>query len=343
MFLTPVISSLKSNFPEAKITYIHTPWVRSLINHIKEVDDSIEFDIYSQKNFFSRFFSALKMIFTLRKRNFDLVFLGHRSSLFGIILLLAGIPIRLGFKETKFINYFAEFDKNLNEPQRYLKILRENNFKVSSENIHLTKSGCENEIRKEIKIGKDDFVLGIFPFGGVNPGTSMDIKRWGLNNYANLISVIEKNHPEIKIILFEGIKENEKWQAENVKGNYLIEKIDLEKISVCDLFISGDTGPLHIAAAFGVSTLSIFGPSDPRLVAPVENEETNALHSYIWMQPECSPCYTPETVMDKNNSKYWIGDSFICNVGDLRCLRAIGVEYVYNKFVGIYNEIKISL
>jgi ADP-heptose:LPS heptosyltransferase len=218
--------------------------------------------------------------------------------------------------------------------------LRENNITVSDENTHLERPAGNAEIRNSLNTGKSDFVLGIFPFGGVNPGTEMDIKRWGTGNYNELISHIQKNHPEIKILLFEGIKENENWQHENKYENVVKVKIDLDKISVCDLFISGDTGPLHIAAAFGISTLSIFGPSDPRLVAPVSSNDSNVIHKYIWTKPECSPCYTPETVLDKKNRKYWDGNNFICNTGDHRCVKDISVEYVYSNFVGILNELK---
>ena len=110
-----------------------------------------------------------------------------------------------------------------------------------------------------------------------------------------------------------------------------IKEICPELISVCNYFISGDTGPLHIAAAFGVSTLSLFGPSDPRLVAPENSDESKAKHMYIWSHPECSPCYTPETAINKKHSMYWKGNNFICWTGTNECIKNISIEEVFNE------------
>jgi ADP-heptose:LPS heptosyltransferase len=340
VFMTPAISSLKKNFPDAKFTFIHSPWIKDIINYVAEIDDTIEVDLHSQKNIFFKLFDVAKLIITLRKRKFDLVFLGHRNNAFGIILFLASIKYRFGFKNTMFINKPAVFDDTIKESKRYLKILNDNNLQVSMKNTHLTKPCNPQEIKSLLNIPGESFVIGVFPFGGINPGTGMNIKRWGKENYFKLISLIRKNHPGIQIVLFEGVQENEKLIYKNEFEDVKISKIDFNKISVCNLFVSGDTGPLHIAAAFDISTLSIFGPSDPRLVAPFDYDNSKVIHKYIWTKPECSPCYTPETAINKNNPKYWNKNSFICHTGNHKCIKEISVEYVYKNLIGIINEIK---
>jgi len=62
----------------------------------------------------------------------------------------------------------------------------------------------------------------------------------------------------------------------------------------CDLFIGGDSGPLHVAAAAGAATVSVFGPTDPELLAP-----RGRRHRYVRKRLACSPCYTPLTVQDE--------------------------------------------
>jgi len=340
VFMTPAISSLKKNFPDASFTFVHSPWIKNIMNYVKEIDDTIEIDLYSKKNILFKLSDVIKLIFTLRRKKFDLVFLGHRNNMFGIILFLAGIRYRLGFKNTVFINKPAVFDDIIKESKRYLKILSENNLRINTENTHLEKPNNREEIKNSLNITGKNFVIGVFPFGGINPGTGMDIKRWGEEKYSKLILLIKKNHPDIQIVLFEGVRENEKLINKKEFGDIKITKIDFGKISICDLFISGDTGPLHIAAAFDIPTLSIFGPSDPRLVAPFDYDNSKIIHKYIWTEPECSPCYTPATAIDKKNTKYWNRNSFICHTGDHKCIKDISVEYVYKNLIGIINEIK---
>jgi ADP-heptose:LPS heptosyltransferase len=53
----------------------------------------------------------------------------------------------------------------------------------------------------------------------------------------------------------------------------------------CDLFVSNDTGPLHMAAAMGTPTIGLFGPNSPTRYAPVGSHNTS-----IFKDVHCSPC-----------------------------------------------------
>jgi ADP-heptose:LPS heptosyltransferase len=52
------------------------------------------------------------------------------------------------------------------------------------------------------------------------------------------------------------------------------------------LFVGGDTGPFHIAGAFGVPVVGLFGPSDPIMNGPFGNDD-----AVVWKSVPCSPCY----------------------------------------------------
>jgi len=109
-------------------------------------------------------------------------------------------------------------------------------------------------------------------------------------------------------------------------SNIIIKTIDIDLISVCDVFACGDTGPLHIAAAFGIPTVALFGPSDADFVKPVSSD--NSQHILIWKKPWCSPCYNPVTAADRDNLKYWQNGVFRCHTGTLECMKSITVEEV---------------
>jgi heptosyltransferase-2 len=69
--------------------------------------------------------------------------------------------------------------------------------------------------------------------------------------------------------------------------------------------VAADSGPAHIAAAVGVAAVTLFGPTDPRLTAPLGPRQRP-----VWRQPSCSPCFLRECPIDH------------------RCLQAIEVAEV---------------
>ena len=72
-----------------------------------------------------------------------------------------------------------------------------------------------------------------------------------------------------------------------------------------DAFVGADSGPAHVAAAVGVPTVTLFGPTDPRVTAPLGRGQRA-----LWRQPPCAPCFRPDCPIDH------------------RCLRAIEVAEV---------------
>jgi heptosyltransferase-2 len=72
-----------------------------------------------------------------------------------------------------------------------------------------------------------------------------------------------------------------------------------------DAFVGADSGPAHVAAAVGVPTVTIFGPTDPRATAP-----SGPGQRALWRPPACAPCFRPECPIDH------------------RCLHAIQVDDV---------------
>lgn len=341
--MTPVIRALRKNFPDSKITYIANPWVKDLIKFLPEIDNELYFKLSQKENLFSKIVKGFKLIYLLRKQKFDLVFLGHRTNFLGLILRLSGIKYRMGFSETKFMNISSGYDEAFHEANRYLKIFRDNGYNVDSNKIVLKRISEKKELREKLNISENDIVLGVFPFGGINPGTDMDIKRWESVKYNELIKKLNSVYSDIKILVFKGTEKNE--MLNNLSGNINVIKlkINIESIQLCDLFISGDTGPLHIASAFDICTLAVFGPTDPgQYSTGYLEKDSKSVHEIIWHKIECSPCYTPATSINRKNKLYWKNGSFICYKGHHNCIREITVEEVFNKSREIINQIRIK-
>jgi ADP-heptose:LPS heptosyltransferase len=341
VMLTPVINTLKENFPDAQITLIVCSWVEGITGYLKNVDSVIINDDLYKKKLFDKLKGVKNIITVLREHSFDLAFLGHRNNVFGLILKLSRIKIRLGFSNTKFINYGEPFDDKQHEVYRYLSILNSIGIEPKVSQLELKQKIKRDEIKNKFNIEDGKFIIGIFPFGGINPGTGMNIKRWELKKYFELIEKVKIDYPDALIILFEGSEKDEKIKETERSKIVIKREINFNLISICNIIISGDTGAMHIAAGFNVSTLSIFGPTDPQLLAPLNTQaDLKVIHRYIWKRPECSPCYTPETAMDKKNSKYWKDGYFFCNTGTHICMKEISVAEVFINFSEMIKTIR---
>lgn len=337
--MTPAIYSLKNNFPDAKIYYAYSKWVSPMMDYIPFLDGSILFENVYSKSIFARISGAIKFILRLRKEKFDMVLYGHRTNSLSLILALSGIKYRLGFEGTKYLTHTAKYKEDIQEYSRYQEVLKKNGLKTSTVVPFLNKPEF-SKVRQRIGIGTDEKVIGIFPAAGNNPGTQMSIKKWNEENFYELARKINQNYPAIKLIIFEGKAAGEKIELPpNIKA--IKHQIENDVISCCDMFISADTGSLHIAAGFDVSTISIFGPTDPRLLAPAESEHSPARHVHLWNNMECSPCYTPATAIDKSNTEYWASDVFKCRLGTNECMRSVSVDDVYKTFEKLHQYFEI--
>ena len=158
-------------------------------------------------------------------------------------------------------------------------------------------------------------------------------RRWHKENFIRLIEVVSKRYGVT--ILLIGSKSEEQYVTDlyndlsgfarqrtfNLSG-----KTDLKELvalfSLMDLFITNDSGPLHIAAATGVKTVSFFGPETPQLYGPQGGN-----HCVFYAGIECSPC------LNALNAK-------IANcAGDNRCMRAIRSEEVIEVVCRLLDEV----
>lgn len=157
----------------------------------------------------------------------------------------------------------------------------------------------------------------------------MIIKRWGPERYAKLILSL---YTELHLAPMMLGGKTDRKTIEEIVGMLPSEIPILNAVDVgglgevcgflkrCSVVIGGDTGPVHMAAALGVPSVMIFGPSDPRLVAPFGD-----IHRSVWKRVPCSPCYTPSSVLNKSNYE---GNNFVCWTKTHECLTLIGVEEV---------------
>ena len=104
----------------------------------------------------------------------------------------------------------------------------------------------------------------------IHVGSGSAAKRWPLDNFlavAARIAAVPKTH----VLLVSGPAENVKGLRLPANSTYLpdVRLIDLAALlSTCALYLGNDSGITHIAAALGVPTVALFGPTDPAIWGP---------------------------------------------------------------------------
>ena len=135
---------------------------------------------------------------------------------------------------------------------------------------------------------------------GINPGAHYgSSKRWYPSEFANVASSLSNKYD---IIIFGGPNEQnfasdiEKHLIENGIENFqnLAGKTSIEElinlIRNLDLFITNDSGPMHLAAAMQIPTIAIFGPTNDKETSQWKNEKSLIVKKNL----DCQPCLKRE-------------------------------------------------
>lgn len=157
---------------------------------------------------------------------------------------------------------------------------------------------------------------------GIAPEAYHFTKRWLPERYAELIDLLVRDGYDVRIFG----KEKDTLANGNSKAKNFCGKLDLvgtaKEISKCDVFISNDTGLMHIASALGLPILLIFGSSVKELGFTPYRVKYDLIEYDIW----CRPCSH-------------IGRSF-CPLGHFKCMKEISVNEVYTRFNKFVDAIK---
>jgi len=307
-----------------------------------------------QESFFKGLCSALSLVWEIRKERFDICLdfsLDHRYSLFAKII---GIRRRIGFNYkgrgrflTKRIDLAAYQEKHVVE--YYLELLKFLNIPVIDKSLYLAVSGQSRQRAQDLLaaagIEENDLVIGIAPGAGGSWGKHAVYKHWPALKFAQAADRLAAELKAKIVILGD---ESERKIAE-VITHLMCHKparqclpagkagfgspysqshkpVDLTGktglgilpavIKNCNLLITNDGGLMHMAAALGVSTVSIFGPVNELVYGPFPYSNK---HVVLKWDISCRPCY--------NNFRLPVCDK------DRECLKQVSVDAVFDAAV----------
>jgi heptosyltransferase-1 len=127
----------------------------------------------------------------------------------------------------------------------------------------------------------------------LQPGARWLTKRWPVEYFTELVRLLAKNFPDARFaILGDGkdkslgeiISRAAPERCLNLCGQTSLPEM-VEWLRLCDLLVTNDTGPMHVAAALGRPLVALFGPTDPRRTGPYGH-----LENVLRIDLPCSPC-----------------------------------------------------
>ena len=300
LFSTPTIRAFRKSFPNAHIAYLVGTWTKDVISGNPHVDETIIFDApYLRVSRIKRVYLTAKCIQQLRRKKFDTAVVFHRTAFAGLLTYLSNTKHRIGFDYGgRGVAYTTKvfYDDKMHEVDRYLALAQAVGVEPAGTDMEMQPTPeAHDYVEKllcDVGVSEGDVFIAMQPGGGHNPGAVMPIKQWGWENFAELADELADKYNAKAILIGGKMDSNLAEQilsvAKNEPINFVGRTTFLQLAALqqrCQLFIGGDSGPLHIAAAVGIPTIGLFGPSDPNLVAPRGDK-----HTYIWKQPNCAPC-----------------------------------------------------
>ena len=271
VMVTPAIENLASYYDNPEITLLGSDISVEVLKNHPKVIKTLVFD----KNYTSVF----RMLKKLGK--FDVFFSFRSSFRSGLIKLL--------------ISSINKYQHNNNKFQNRHQVEKYNDFVNESLNTDFSAGRLNvvigNLIESEkISVEKDTLTLGF------NPGATYgDSKRWypeefvevgaQLSNKYNIIIFGAPNEKEIAADIEKGLIEKGVTNYQNLAGNTSVEEL-IYHISTLDMFVTGDTGPMHLAATFQIPTVAIFGPTKVNETSQWMNDKCIVVKRNL----ECQPC-----------------------------------------------------
>jgi heptosyltransferase-2 len=295
---TSVFKVLRKYFPYSHIAVMVRPYARDIVLGNPYIDELVIYDKYGTQR---SLLQSIKFAWHLKRKNFDLALVLHPTNRAHLITFFSGIKRRVGFKRklafllTDAIEHKKQSGQK-HEMEYTLDIIRALGIKPSDKDKDLfmpIRKDSEmfiEQFLKDHRVNSSDKMIA------VHPTASCLSKTWPLERFAQVVDSLVREF-NVKVLVVSG--------ADDVgRGRRLVDLLHCASIDVtgkttvsqlasllrrCSLFISNDSGPVHIARALDVPVVVIFGRAQPGLSpqrwGPI-GEEAIVLHKDVG----CTDC-----------------------------------------------------
>lgn len=303
----PLLKKIKEVFPGASVSVVTRPETAEVFSASGLADEIIE---DRKKTAPSGLAEFKRLSEELRARSFGAAIIPHRSLRSALLAWRAGIPVRVGFSSSAgsfLLTHKVPFSWLLHDVERNLALL--------------------SPLAENLKTAFPGLAAAAPAFSGatvgVNTGSAWPTKRWPAEKWARLIRRLSEKFGT-RVLMVGGPGEKA-WNAEierlagperclNLTGRTSMPEL-MEAIRPLKVFVSNDSGPMHIAAALGVPAVGIFGPTTRELGFFPYGRGNRVVETAL----DCRPCA--------------LHGSKTCPRGHFLCMRLLTVEEVFRAAV----------
>ncbi|MBI4000662.1 MAG: lipopolysaccharide heptosyltransferase II [Nitrospira defluvii] len=317
----PALSQVRTMFPHAEITLLVKPAIADLLAQHPAVNRTL---VYDDRGRHAGLTGKWTLAGVLRRHRFDLAILFQNAFEAALISFLAGIPRRFGYATDGRSLFLTDpvsvpaRNGQRHQVEYYWDLLRPlgGHGPAPAPRLFVTpeESAAITKRLADAGIGASDLVIG------VNPGSTYGhAKRWLPDRYAEVVNRVLKDMQAqagvrvgVAILGAKGEEQLGQAIAKQIKtrtvvcsGQTTVREL-MALVKRCQLFLTNDTGPMHVAAAFNVPLVAVFGPTDWHTTSPY------GVEAKLVRQPvSCAPCLLRECPIDH------------------RCMTAVTVDQVY--------------
>jgi lipopolysaccharide heptosyltransferase II len=307
LFSVPLLKNIRALYPRAHIAYLCNARTAELLRHCAMIDEVMVFEKDDYRKLWAadkkaacrKFFDFFLLV---RAKRFDAAFDLSLSRQYGFLLKAAGIPVRIGY-DFKRRGIFLTHKKAIagyahsHMASYYCALLALIDMPCAHYDgrVTFTDSWPSGE-QRFLKGHEGSLLVGIAPGGGITWGANASYKQWGRENFGEIARYVHTRYKagivllgdEKDALLCEKIAQDLGAPCINACGKASLEETAalLKKMRI---LVANDSGIVHLAAALGVKTISIFGPVDEKVYGPYYGDATPC--AVITAAVPCRPCY----------------------------------------------------
>jgi heptosyltransferase-2 len=328
VLMTPSLVALRKTFPHAQITVLANPWVLPLLVNHPAVDRTMIID--KDAGFLRSMGKLTRIISNLRNEGFDLAVLFQNAFEAALLTSMGGVRYRIGYNTDGrgfLLTHKVIRDEHILEVHQvdyYLGLIEAMGWHVEGRepSLYLNEKDIESTslMLSSYRIADHHFIVGL------NPGATYgSAKRWPEERFATIGDWAAERW-NAKVMLFGssserdiGLRVSQRMQHApiNLCGLTTLGQV-MAFIKRCNFFITNDSGLMHIAAAFHVPLVALFGPTNHITTGPMSGNATIVRYTL-----DCSPCLKETCPLDH------------------RCMLSIEPDEVWDAMESLKRELKI--
>lgn len=319
---TPILTDLRHRWPEAKITAMCQGFLSTVIQEDPHIDEVFNFKRPKWLNRQTR----EDILNPLKRGHYDLGILLTNSLSSAFWFWRSNVQNRMGYS-THWRSWLLDYPIPFPVERKcqhlvitYKMLLEPLGISISQTPPRLYLTPQEQQAAKEKLaqqgIQSSDLLIGI------NPGAAYGSAKCWLPERFKQLSQRLLDYPNLKILFF-GDKSGAPLvdaicadlppsRVINLAGKTSLREL-MALIQTCHLFLTNDSGPMHVASALGIPLIALFGSTSDTTTGPYNGG--HVIHKRV----PCSPCYRRE-----------------CPI-DFRCMTRIEVQEVYQEIQNIIN------